>query len=527
MARRVSAQFAPIEGGTPRDGKRITMTGIKVQSVRGHAPEECELSSDATLPRTPNKIVIVGFGNIGQAVIPLLRAEFRSAAIIAIDCCVDARRIEIARECGITLVQHEIRADNYAAILAPLLAAGDFLLNLAPSVSSCALLQLAQSRGAIYLDTGVEPWAYHYGDEGVCADTSNYALREQVLALKRAQAASLAPMPTAIVANGANPGYVSALVKRGLLEMADAVGLRDIAATPLHRADWARLAAALDVQVIQISEYDTQTAPIERGTNEFINTWSVPGFMTECKQDVELGWGTHEPSLPTGAVLPDTGCGAAIRLRQPGWATTVKSWTPLQGEFDAYVLTHHESMSIADYLTVGAPEHASYRPTVYYAYRPTSLAIESMSLLRDDACQSITERLLKDEITVGIDELGVFLLSGRYPSLWLGSALSIERARSLAPYSNATSLQVASAVVAALRWAGAHPFEGIVESDDIDHDAMLDYAETFWAPMQRKFTHWKPVKGLTRLAFEAFAVGVEAAVDTAGQEGAGFHRGAA
>jgi homospermidine synthase len=486
------------------------MTGIEVQSASAHAPKECELEIDA-LPPTPNRIVIVGFGNIGQAVIPLLHKEFRSAAIIAIDCRVDTHRMTIARACGVELVRHEIRADNYTAVLGPLLAAGDFLLNFAPSVSSCALLRLAQSRNAIYLDTGVEPWAYHYGGAETNGDTSNYALREEVLALKRAQAASLIRMPTAVVANGANPGYVSALVKQGLLEMADAVGLKRFDAAPRSRADWAGLAAALDVQVIQISECDTQNAPIEREPNEFINTWSVPGFMTECRQEAELGWGTHEPSLPSGAVRPDGGCRAAIRLGRPGWATTVKSWTPLQGEFDAYVLTHHESISIADYLTLGAPDEARYRPTVYYAYRPTSLAIESMSLLHAGTSEAITERLLKDEITEGIDELGVFLLSGRYPSLWLGSALSIESARSLAPYNNATSLQVVSAVVAALRWAHAHPLEGIVESDDIDHHAMLDYAETFWAPMQRSFTDWKPVKGLARLAFEAFAVAVAVA----------------
>jgi homospermidine synthase len=301
------------------------------------------------------------------------------------------------------------------------------------------------------------------------------------------------------------------------------VGLRERSAEapPRGRTDWARLAAALDVQVIQISECDTQTAPIQRASNEFVNTWSVPGFVTECLQDVELGWGTHEPALPKGAVRPECGCQAAIRLRQPGWATTFKSWSPRQGQFDAYVLTHHESISIADYLTLGASSNATYRPTVYYAYRPTSLAIESMSLLRDGVSLPVTARLLKDEITEGIDELGVFLLSGRYPSLWLGSALSIERARSLAPYNNATSLQVASAVVGALRWASDHPFEGIVESDDIDHDAMLNYAERFWAPMQRSFTDWKPVKGPARLAFGAFAVAV------AGQEGIGFERAAA
>ncbi|WP_181885508.1 saccharopine dehydrogenase NADP-binding domain-containing protein [Trinickia dinghuensis] len=461
-----------------------------------------------------NRIVIVGFGNIGQAVIPLLQDEFAGRRITAIDCCIDERRVEIATARNIELVEQRVDADNFQGILAPRLSRGDFLLNLAPSVSTCDLLLLAQSKGAIYLDTGIEPWEYHYDQDdydGTNADTSNYALRERVLALKRGQSAST---PTAIVANGANPGYVSALVKQGLLELAQEVGLAELASpAPRTREDWARLAAALDVQVIQISERDTQRAPIERAPREFVNTWSVPGFMTECQQDAELGWGTHEPTLPAGAVRHTAGSRAAIRLSRPGWATTVKSWTPRQGEFEGYVLTHHEAISIADYLTLGPPAAATatYRPTVYYAYRPTDLAVESMSLLREDGGDAPAERLLKDEITEGIDELGVFLLSGRYPALWLGSALSIGRARSLAPYNNATSLQVVSAVVAALRWAEAHPAEGIVEADEIDYTAIVEYGEHFWAPMQRCYTHWKPIEGLSRLAFAAFAATNESA----------------
>ncbi|MGG1947666.1 saccharopine dehydrogenase NADP-binding domain-containing protein [Trinickia sp. NRRL B-1857] len=453
-----------------------------------------------------NRIVIVGFGNIGQAVAPLLQKEFAGWQISAIDCDIDSRRMEIAEGCKIELLAHRIDPDNFATILGSLVAESDFLLNLAPSVSTCDLLKFVQSKGAIYLDTGVEPWEYDY--DGTCADTSNYALRERVLALKRTQSARA--NPTAIVASGANPGYVSALVKQGLLELAHTVGLTaDGALPPQTRDDWARLACALDVQVIQVSEFDTQRAPIDRASNEFVNTWSVPGFITECQQDVELGWGTHEPSLPAGAVRQTSGSCAAIRLNRPGWATTVKSWTPRQGEFEAYVLTHHEAISIADYLTLGSPGTALYRPTVYYAYRPTDLAVESMSLLREGFTGVLEERLLKDEIVDGIDELGVFLLSGRFPSLWLGSALSIDRARSIAPYNNATSLQVASAVVAALRWASAHPTEGIVESDEIDYRAMIDYAEHFWAPMQRCHTDWKPIKGLTRLAFGAFSIAGE------------------
>lgn len=188
-----------------------------------------------------NRIVIVGFGNIGQAVSPLLRKEFSGWQISAIDCHIDSRRIEIAEACEIELLEHRIGPDNFAAILGSRLAAGDFLLNLAPSVSTCDLLTFAQSKRAIYLDTGVEPWEYDY--DGANADTSNYALREQVLALKRKQSASA--NSTAIVASGANPGYVSALVKQGLLELAHTVGLTEHSdLTPQTRGDWARLACA-------------------------------------------------------------------------------------------------------------------------------------------------------------------------------------------------------------------------------------------------------------------------------------------
>ena len=49
---------------------------------------------------------------------------------------------------------------------------------------------------------------------------------------------------------------------------------------------------------------------------------------------------------------------------------------------------------------------------------------------------------MMDDITKGIDELGVLLAGHKKNAYWYGSQLSIEEARSLAPYNNATSLQV-------------------------------------------------------------------------------------
>jgi homospermidine synthase len=113
---------------------------------------------------------------------------------------------------------------------------------------------------------------------------------------------------------------------------------------------------------------------------------------------------------------------------------------------------------------------------------------------------------MKDEIANGVDELGVLLMTGNKRSVWFGSALSIHRARSLAPYNNATSLQVASSIVGAMQWAVEHPDSGIVESEEIDHADLFDFTREYWEPLIEVFTDWLPEKTSTGLQFNEFFV---------------------
>ena len=52
------------------------------------------------------------------------------------------------------------------------------------------------------------------------------------------------------------------------------------------------------------------------------------------------------------------------------------------------------------------------------------------------------QRIMGDEITGGIDELGVLLLGHNLTGWWTESQLGIDEARKLAPHQNATTLQV-------------------------------------------------------------------------------------
>src|SRR5271166_6269585 len=187
----------------------------------------------------------------------------------------EPRGRDVAAEYGIRFIETALTRTNYRAVLDLHLGAGDFLLNVSVDVSSVALIEFCQEKGALYLDTCIEPWPGGYTDPSLPpAARSNYALRESALALRRRYPGG----PTAVLTHGANPGLVSHFVKQALIDLSRASGLG--ASVPSGRADWALLAERLGVKVIHIAERDTQVATVAKAPGEFVNTWSIDGFVS-------------------------------------------------------------------------------------------------------------------------------------------------------------------------------------------------------------------------------------------------------
>src|SRR5215469_17929274 len=183
------------------------------------------------------RLVIVGFGSIGQGVLPLVLRHLEITPDQITIITAEPRGHDVAAEYGIRFIQTPLTQNNYRAILEPHLDDGDFLLNVSVDVSSVALIALCQQKGALYLDTCIEPWPGGYTDPNLPpAARSNYALRESALALR----ARYPNGPTAVLTHGANPGLVSHFVKQALVDATAASGHPpDI---PTDRAGWGRLA---------------------------------------------------------------------------------------------------------------------------------------------------------------------------------------------------------------------------------------------------------------------------------------------
>ncbi|MEX0760356.1 MAG: saccharopine dehydrogenase NADP-binding domain-containing protein, partial [Tistlia sp.] len=196
------------------------------------------------------RLVMVGFGSIGQGVLPLILRHLEIAPDRIEILSPDESGRPVAEEYGVLFRAVALTPDNYRAELEPRLGPGDFLLNLSVDVSSIVLFSFAAERGALYLDTCIEPWPGGYTDASVpAAQRTNYALREQALAAGRA----LGPgAPTAVLTHGANPGMVSHFVKQALLDIARDTGAE--AAPPVDRAGWAALSRRLGVKVIHVAE---------------------------------------------------------------------------------------------------------------------------------------------------------------------------------------------------------------------------------------------------------------------------------
>jgi len=433
------------------------------------------------------RLVMLGFGSIGQGVLPLILRHIDLPTDRIRIVSGDTRGAEIAASYGVSFAVHPLTRENFRDVLTPLVGAGDFLLNLSVDVSSVALIRFAQEVGALYLDTCIEPWAGGYTDPSLTpSQRSNYALRESALALAGGTG------PTAVLTHGANPGLVSHFVKQALLNLARDTGVDTT--VPTDRAGWARLAQGLGVKVIHIAERDTQTANCAKQPGEFVNTWSIDGFVGEGCQPAELGWGSHEAALPSDGNRHAFGCDAAIYLMRPGASTRVRTWTPKAGPIHGFLITHNESISIADYYSVVRDGAVAYRPTVHYAYHPCDDAVLSVHELAGlNWRQQAKQRLMMDEIESGVDELGVLLMGHAKGAYWYGSVLSIEQARALAPHNNATSLQVTAAVLGGMVWAMENPRAGVLEADHLDHARVLAVAEPYLGDMVGAYSDWTPL----------------------------------
>ncbi|MEY5059284.1 MAG: hypothetical protein RJA51_1031 [Actinomycetota bacterium] len=446
---------------------------------------------------------MLGCGSVAQCTIPLLIDDLgiSPSSIHVVDFVDNRHRIADALSRGVTYETDRLTRENLDEFLSARCGDGDILLDLAWNIDCPTILQWCFDHNVRYLNTSVEVWdPYEDLASTNPLDRTLYVRHQELRRLKQRWGRLGA---TAVLEHGANPGLVSHFVKRALTEMtsrmlSDGTATGDRAAameSALAAGQFNRLAMLSGTKVIHISERDTQLAVEPKRVNEFVNTWSVDGLYEEGIAPAELGWGTHEKTLPRNAwVHEDDGPRNQICIARPGMETWVRSWVPA-GEIRGMVVRHGEAYTMSDHLTVWENGTAVYRPTTHYAYCPSDVAIMSVHelLMRNYEMQP-EQRILNDEIVQGEDQLGVLLMGHDYRAWWTGSVLDIHEARRKVPHQSATTLQVAASVMAAVKWMIAEPMQGVRVPDELPHEFVLAAATPYLGTVWSDAVDWDPLR---------------------------------
>jgi len=215
--------------------------------------------------------------------------------------------------------------------------------------------------------------------------------------------------------------------------------------------------------------------------------------------------------LPKGAqfveIEPEKVQSNVVLLPERSKDATIRSWSPVRGEFIGYTVTHEENYEINLELTVRESNQLVYRPTVNFAYRPSPSCLESIREISNTPGNVLqpNRRILSKEIVSGSDYLGTLSMGHLYNGWWTGTILDIHESRELVgDKHNATTLQVAVGLLAGVVWILNNKNAGVLNSSELPHREVLHSVYPFLGPVLSMPVKWKPKEDHCDWTFEEF-----------------------
>ena len=448
------------------------------------------------------KVLIIGYGSVARCTLPILlkHVNVPYGNITIIDFEDKASALKEWTSQGIVFRNLRITPKNIDSVLSEYLSPGGLLIDLSWNLDTCTLLKWCHEHEVLFVNTSLEVWdSIGEIESKGPVEKSLYSRQIHLREMTRGWEEGV----TSVIDHGANPGLISHFVKQALIDISERL-IADKKVTSeeaehlrtlVKERNFAELSMDLKVKVIHCSERDTQITNDPKKVDEFVGTWSIEGLREEGTAPAEIGWGTHETTLPPMAFVPSTGPRNQIMLAQMGMNTWLRSWVP-DCEIVGMAIRHGEAFGLSDKFTVWKNGEVVYRPTVCYSYMPCDGTIVSLHELRcrNYEMQPKLRILREKEIVSGADMLGALLMGHEYGAWWCGSILSIEEARKLAPGQNATTVQVAIGVVSAVLWMIENPREGLCTPEDLPHDYVLKIAIPYLGKFLSIPSDWTPRK---------------------------------
>jgi homospermidine synthase len=139
-----------------------------------------------------------------------------------------------------------------------------------------------------------------------------------------------------------------------------------------------------------------------------------------------------------------------------------------QGKTEGYIVTHEEVFSISHFFST-----TRYRPTVFFVYSPCQVSLQSVVNNRD--YRELNYSLLKKEhCSFGGESVGIIIQGKHFSTRYFGNHLLTKDLNE-----TATVLQVSASAFSAFKYMIAHPTDGFLWPEELNHIDILNYANPF------------------------------------------------
>jgi homospermidine synthase len=426
---------------------------------------------------------IIGGGSIGTSIIFLLLHVFtiteNNIVLFDKDGSVGYKLNKHYK--NVKFVNVDIRKNNYKKVLKDV-KKDDIIIDASYCIGTQDMLKLCVEKGCSYINSSIEDWKDDPRHEN---PVDNTLMAECIGIEKAGREINAKGKTNFIVSMGCNPGNVSIWTKLALCRINNDKYKYDY-------ETFGELAYKLGVNVVHISEKDTQITREPKKHNEYCNTWSgtAESMYEEGCAGAEGSWGTHEKKIPDNVDFDPLENNYYLSLKQRGISTFLISYTPISKNYIGMMVRHDETFTIGRELSYSKGTQMVHKPSVYYVYRPCDATMLSFYELREHNMEyQQMRRLLTYDIISGVDELGVSIFLENGEIYWVGSLLSIEESREIfgeehTEIINATVLQVIagylSGIMHIVDLINDGEYEGVLCPDDLPFKKLFKYSCPFF-----------------------------------------------
>ena len=433
-----------------------------------------------------DKIYMIGCGGVGFCALEIIVLEklFENCKLTIIDPKTEIPDLkDTLKGRKYRYLSLPMTPDNYKSLLKDI-SPSTFVINVSVNVDSIMILNLCVEKGAFYIDTSLEMYEDHTDIpiEKIkkYKDFEKNNLYHQNLKAFEVGGKS---KKTRLISSGANPALVNQFAKKALKLYAES---KDHSFENWS-GDYAKLGYEMELEEIQVVEYDTQKLRTKARRDRFVNTWSCIGFESEARDLCMLSLNNEDLSdmgekynliAPTEKTRKK---GTHVRfLNERGMSLTRDSITlDDKGEprhYTGMLIPHAEIISLSEFF-----QYKGNAPSIMYVYRPCDEAVQSLKYFKDNNYVDLkTEVVVRgNEVESGYDSIGA-LLRFKNGDLFGGwTVCSIDDCRRLKIRSNPTTLQVIAYLIPAIKWALLNPRQSLNNAETVPSAFIFEHGEKY------------------------------------------------